>query len=141
MQGQLPRISNSGVYEREGVIAYIRVLAHFFMGLILHLASVSALASTTGEGSAAPVDQATFEGQIKVASLPMDNASFLQFLRAEKRCYNHNRALPGDSCRDWLLSTLAALGRPSHAFLVESLNWYWSGKRRISADEVMQNRL
>lgn len=120
-------------------MACIRVFACLCIMFVFQLTFAST--STTDEGGSASVDRMTFERLIKVASSPMDNMSFLQLLRAEKRCNDYNFALAGYSCRDWLLSALASLGQPSDALLVESLNWYWSGKHRASADEVMQNRL
>ena len=99
--------------------------------------------SVAAEISHAPVDRATFAKLIDAAATPMDNASFLQLLRAEKRCHDPGAALARyyPSCRDRLLSALDMLDKPSNALLVEALNWYWSSKKRTGADEMMQRRL
>ncbi len=91
------------------------------------------------------LDTATLLKLYLKTSTPKDNASFLKMLKGDgKRCRAPKiHEWPGKYaiCKSQLLSGLVSLKHPSNEVLVKTLNWYWSSKSRISANESMQKRL
>ncbi len=79
------------------------------------------------------------------SSTPANNSAFLKRLTGYgKRCRAPKiHEWPGKYaiCKSQLLSGLVSLKQPSNEVLVATLNWYWSSKSRISANESMQKRL
>ena len=70
--------------------------------------------------------------------------AFLNLLATQQHCRapGYNTMAPYyPRCQNRLLSELAQLKQPSQMVLNASLNWYWSSKPRVMANEIMQKRL
>ncbi len=91
------------------------------------------------------LDNATILKLYLKSSTPADNSAFLKKLKGYgKRCRAPKiHEWPGKYaiCKSQLLSGLVSLKHSSNEVLVATLNWYWSSKSRISANEGIQKRL
>ncbi len=124
-------------------MTFIRILILFNILLVYQIWYASSLMAA--EPSSVHIDSASLLKLYQISSTPANNTDFLKRLQFVKK---HCRApkiheWPGkySICKSQLLSGFVSLKQPSNEVLIETLNWYWSSKSRISANESMQKRL